>query len=179
MIQIRHRFTDTVLCEGETVRAAVIAATKAGVDLTGANLRGAYLTGANLTGADLRGAYLTGADLRGAYLRGADLGGAYLTGANLTGADLTGAKINWQSHALLSHLLFVAARQDVDKRSFAGLVAVSRDWCWEKFISLDHPLWPWALEVFAGYVTVGDGAPECVRSAVKVAEPETVEAKGA
>ena len=48
---------------------------------------------ATRVGAYLRGAYLRGADLRGAYLRGANLSGAYLRGANLSGeVRLIGAR---------------------------------------------------------------------------------------
>ena len=68
MIAIKHRYTDTTLCEFdvETVKQAT---EKGKADLSGADLRGA----------DLRGADLRGADLRGAYLRGADLDGEKLT----------------------------------------------------------------------------------------------------
>jgi hypothetical protein len=89
MIEIKHRFTNAVLYTANLaadVRAAVIEASNAKADLTGA-----YLTGADLRGAYLTGADLTGADLTGAYLRGADLTGADLTCADLTGAYLTGA----------------------------------------------------------------------------------------
>ena len=83
MIAIKHRYTDTTLCEFdvETVKQA----TEKGK----ANLRGADLSGADLYGADLRGADLRGADLRGADLRGANLRGANLYGANLDGEKLT------------------------------------------------------------------------------------------
>jgi hypothetical protein len=89
-IEIRHRFTNEVLCafEEPDLRSAVVKAVATGADLSGADLRGAYLRGAYLSGADLRGA-----DLRGAYLRGAYLYGAYLSGADLRGADLSGEKI--------------------------------------------------------------------------------------
>ena len=83
MIAIKHRYTDTTLCEFdvETVKQA----TEKGK----ANLDGANLYGANLDGANLYGANLDGANLDGAYLRGANLDGAYLCGANLDGEKLT------------------------------------------------------------------------------------------
>ena len=92
MIAIKHRYTDTTLCEFdvETVKQAT---EKGKANLRGANLRGANLRGADLRSADLRGADLYGADLRGADLRGADLRGADLYGANLRGADLRGADL--------------------------------------------------------------------------------------
>ena len=58
MIEIKNRFTDEVICSGESVRAAVLANIR--------NLRGADLRNADLRNADLRGAYLRGADLRDA-----------------------------------------------------------------------------------------------------------------
>ena len=110
MIQIKHRYTETVLCEFEvgTVKEAVVKAVSesdslCGADLCGANLRRSSLRGADLRGADLRRSSLRGADLRGADLCGADLRrsclccdslfGANLYGANLRGADLEGEKI--------------------------------------------------------------------------------------
>ena len=142
-----------------------------GADLCGANLHGAYLCGANLScanlscanlsganlcGANLCGADLCGANLHGANLRGAKLRSANLSGANLCGADLCGAKLNWQSHALLSHLLKREAGNDLDRRSAAGIIAVSTDWCWDHFLSMDHPAKEWALETLAGYIVDGD-----------------------
>src|SRR5579872_3205025 len=108
-MKIEHR-NGTTLWEGETenLKAAVLAAIKAGAylrgaDLGGAYLRGAYLGDADLGGADLGGADLGGADLGGAslgdaylrdaYLLGANLGDAYLGGAYLLGADLRGADL--------------------------------------------------------------------------------------
>ena len=104
--QIKHRYTGSVLFEGEagmTTRQMLEKATSAkndlrgadlcGADLYGANLRGADLCGANLYGANLCGANLCGANLCGANLRGADLRGANLRGANLYGADLRGADL--------------------------------------------------------------------------------------
>ena len=80
----------------ESLREAVIAATREGANLSGADLRGAYLIGANLrdanlSDADLRDANLGGANLRDANLSDADLRDAYLSCANLSGADLRGA----------------------------------------------------------------------------------------
>ena len=62
MISIKHRFSESTLCEFdvETVKLAVETAVK-----DGANLRGADLYGANLRGADLDGANLDGANLDG------------------------------------------------------------------------------------------------------------------
>ena len=102
-VEIKSRFTNEVLFSGEyaSLKDAVVAAVKAGADLSSADLgsahlRGAYLGSANLRGAYLRGAYLSSAylgsaDLRGANLRGADLRGAYLSSADLSSADLGSA----------------------------------------------------------------------------------------
>ena len=119
-------------------------------------------------GADLVGADLVGADLRGAYLRDADLVGADLTRANLRGADLRwadlrGAYLNWNSHDLIAELLRQAAGESWQRRALAGLILVSRDWCWKDFLALEHPEQEWALDVLRGYVREGDGAPELLR----------------
>jgi len=138
-------------------------------DLTGANLYGANLTGANLTSADLTEANLTeanltGANLTSANLYGADLTEANLTGANLYSADLTNAKINWNSHVLLGELLRRQAGNDIEKRKVAGLILVSRDWCWRYWLDLSSdPLFGWAMDTLAAHVTEGDGAPTVLR----------------
>ena len=63
LIQIKHRYTDAVLCEFEAV------------DIRDC-LRQSVIGDADLRDADLGGADLRDADLRGADLRGADLSGA-------------------------------------------------------------------------------------------------------
>jgi hypothetical protein len=126
-----------------------------------ANLRGANLCGADLHGANLRGANLREADLHGANLRGANLREADLHGANLRGADLRGAKINWASHDLLAEILRQAAGDNIDQRKMAGLVRVSRDWCWGQFLKMNSdPMLEWALNELAKYVANGDYVPD-------------------
>ena len=55
MIQIKNRYTEAVIAEGETTRKA---AERVKADLSGADLGGANLSGAILSVADLHGAYL-------------------------------------------------------------------------------------------------------------------------
>ena len=81
MNQIKHRWTNEVIAEGEE-------AIKELAEKSRANLYEAYLRGAYLSGAYLYEAYLRGADLRGADLRGANLNGADLSGANLSEAEI-------------------------------------------------------------------------------------------
>ena len=102
--------------------------------------------------ADLTGAVLTGAVLTGADLTDADLTDADLTGAVLRGADLTGADLSWDSHDILSEILLRASGEDVEKRKIAGLVLISRDWCWKDFMKIETPLRDWALTELAGWV---------------------------
>ena len=118
------------------------------------------LRGANLRGADLRGANLRFADLRFADLSGADLRGAGLYNANLYNANLSGADLNWQSHDLISATLFAAAEQDIEKRKVAGLILVSRDWCWKDLLKTDDPLKDWALESLRPWLKGGQKFPE-------------------
>ena len=88
-----------------------------------------------------------------AYLRGADLRGVNLRGADLDGADLEGAKNIWQSHDLIAEVLRRAAGEDIEKRKLAGLILISRDWCWSKFVAvaLDDPLKAWAFDVLCKF----------------------------
>jgi hypothetical protein len=165
-------------CEAESLLEALQNAVKKGADLGGADLRGSDLWGSDLRGAklgyadlghadlghaDLGYANLRYTDLGHADLRGSDLRSAYLGYAKLGYADLRGAKLNWQSHALLAEILRRAAAGDVEKRMIAGLVAVSIDWCWEKFLCIEHEQKAWALATLAKWVQDGDGAPEALR----------------
>jgi hypothetical protein len=77
-MQILRRYTNACLWEGEaaTMREAVIAATKAGADLSRAELSRANLFGADLSRAELSRANLFGANLSRANLSRADLFGA-------------------------------------------------------------------------------------------------------
>ena len=96
MIEIKN-LLGVVLYRGESaesLREAVIAATREGAYLIGANLIGANLSDANLSGANLSGANLSDACLSDANLSGANLSGAVLRGADLIGADLIGANLS-------------------------------------------------------------------------------------
>lgn len=140
-------------------------------DLCGADLYGADLYGANLGGADLRAADLRSADLRSANLRSADLydanlydanlRSANLRSANLGGANLYGATMNWNSHTLISELLWRYS-ESIEQEMFAAYVGRKTGWCWGQWLQFDHPALEWALQTLAQYVKEGDGAPECV-----------------
>jgi hypothetical protein len=45
----------------------------------------------------------------------------------------------------------------------AGLILVSRDWCWSTFLQIDHVERDWALSTLAKYVQEGDGAPQVLQ----------------
>ena len=168
-------------------RADLSGADLSGADLSGADLReaflrradlsGAFLREADLSGADLREADLTGADLgdvnlRGAFLRRADLSGAFLRGAFLRGADLSGAVVSWQSHDMIAEILRRAAADNPARRMLAGLILISRDWCWDKFLALDidSELRRWALDELRQWVRPGDHAPEILKAIPPAAE---------
>jgi uncharacterized protein YjbI with pentapeptide repeats len=135
-----------------------------GIDLYEANLYEADLRGADLSGADLSGADLRRADLYEANLYEADLRGADLSGADLYGADLSRAILNWNSHVLLAGIVYQVAGDDVSRRKLAGLILISIDWCWEKFISvLTGEEIDWLGGVFAPYAQDDNNAPDIVR----------------
>jgi len=94
--QIKHRFTEAVLHEGDyvSILEAVSGSIKAGADLSGADLSDANLSDANLSRANLYGANLSDADLSGANLSDANLSGANLSRVNLYGANLYGADLS-------------------------------------------------------------------------------------
>ena len=151
------------------ISADLWGANLSGANLSVANLSGANLSGADLSRADLSRACLSGADLSRANLSGAHLSVANLSGACLSGADLSGAYLSWNSHALLAEILKRAAGDDIVRLSFAGLVAIATDHCWNWFLAMtDNPALEWALTEFAKWVTDGDSAPKCVIDRVKV-----------
>lgn len=94
-----------------------------------------------------------------AVLEKAVRGNAYLRGANLDGANLLGANLNWQSHQLISEILFRSAGDNIQRRMLAGLVRISTDWCWKKFLELDAPERDWALQTLAACIAKGDDHP--------------------
>ena len=109
--------------------------------------------------ATLLAALASGADLQSADLRYANLRYADLRYANLQSANLQGAVVNWQSHALLAQILLNHAGDDVAKRMVAGLIAVSLDWCWDKFLTIEHPSREWTLKALATAITPNDNHP--------------------
>ena len=111
-----------------------------------------------------------------ANLYGANLYRANLDGANLYGANLDGAKLNWQSHALIAEILRRNAGDDVKKRMVAGMILISRDWCWDDFLSLkiDRSLRKWALTTLAQHVREDDRAPEVLQKLAPKSDSEEV-----
>ena len=185
MVEIKNKFTNKVIASGETLIDAINNCNKElkyadlwgtdlhGTDLQGTDLRGADLHGTDLHGtdlrdADLRGADLQGTDLRDADLRDADLRGADLQGTDLRDADLTNIKINWMSHDLITEILRQNAKNDIIKRQIAGLILVSKDWCWEDFLKIDIPEKEWALEILRQYETDKNKIPVYLDFQVKI-----------
>jgi hypothetical protein len=58
----------------------------------------------------------------------------------------------WDSHDLLAELLQRAAGSNLARRQSAGLLLVSRDWCWSDFLALEHPEKEWAIKTLAGHL---------------------------
>jgi hypothetical protein len=143
-------------CEAAVRANAVLThARLSGADLKHADLRAASLEGADLSGADLKYANFYRADLCMANFSGADLGMSRLDRADLCGARFDEARINWQAHDLISALLMKEAGEGIGKRKVAGLVLVSRDWCWDSWSQLGRRQprhFAWALGVLAPYV---------------------------
>ena len=147
------------LCGADLSGAYLPAANLCGADLRETCLQHAYLQYADLRSADLRRANLRGADLWGADLRNANLRIANLWGADLRCANLRGAILNWSSRDLIAAILLSEAGTHLARRSLAGLVLVSRDWCWKDFMALKHPETAWAIEVLTPYLREGERPP--------------------
>ena len=92
-IEIKNRYTNSILISGEydTIKECLV--DNSGADLWGADLSEADLSEADLSGADLWRANLRGADLSEANLRGANLSEANLSEADLSEADLWRANL--------------------------------------------------------------------------------------
>jgi hypothetical protein len=56
----------------------------------------------------------------------------------------------------------------------AGLILVSRDWCWDQFLAIEHEQREWAIATLAEYVTEDDGAPQVLVDA-KAVQPAKAE----
>ncbi len=139
-----------VLFETEAVdmKSAVQFAIKAKADLSSANLRSADLRSADLRYADLRYADLSSADLRYANLSYANLSSADLRYADLSSADLSSLKVfNWQSHELIAQVLFQKSGDNIERRKIAGLILISKDWCWDQLFKIESPERSWAIEL--------------------------------
>ena len=162
-MKIPNRLTNVVIFadEQDSMAKTVKAALSDGADLRNADLHNANLSDANLSCADLHNANLSDANLSGADLSCADLRNADLSDANLSGANLSGAILNWNSHELLSKILFNASGNDSQKRMLAGLILVSKDWCWNTFTSLtiSKTKRNWVLKTLASAIVENDNHP--------------------
>lgn len=84
----------------------------------------------------------------------ADLGYANPSGVDLKNTSLSDANLSWESHDLIAEVLLRAAEQDPQRRSFAGLILVSRDWCWDEWVSLVKEFpneGKWAFEILSSW----------------------------
>jgi hypothetical protein len=180
-IEIKNRYTGSVIFETEAVdlREAVVLAVKAKTDLSSADLRSANLSSAdlsyaNLRSANLRSADLSYADLSSADLRYADLSSANLSSANLRSANLRSADLrsadldrktilSWSSHELIARILFNDAGNNIERRKIAGLILISKDWCWDELFKIETPERAWAIEVLKSQNP--EGMPEILKNA--------------
>ena len=153
--------SDAYLSNADLSAADLSAANLSDANLRHANLSDANLSYASIRSANLRNANLIGADLSYANLRKANLSYAKLCYTNLSSANLVGVKVNWQSHELIAEMLLQGAGSVVNFRKIAGLVLVSKDWCWDKFARcLTQDERTWAKSVLGSYIQESDDLPE-------------------
>lgn len=132
-------------------------------DLRGANLYCASLVGANLEYVDLEYANLGNANLADANLKYANLKFTILVAANLRNANLKGIRVNWNSHSLVSEILWQASGGNQNREMLAALIGKKSDWCWDDWLVFDHPEKEWALEELRKWVKEGDDAPSILK----------------
>ena len=159
-IEIKHRFTRSIIVSGdyESVKDCLEenrGAHLRGADLRDTNLRGADLEGAHLEDAHLEGTNLRGADLEDAHLEGADLRGAHLEDAHLEGTNLRGAYLEGAKGYSQSHDIF---REAVRRQSVSAFV--DTEWsaiaqitihtlCWDSIKKRFSRVMPHIFEVLA------------------------------
>ena len=158
-------------------------------DLSNANCTGADFYGACLSGSDMGYGNFEGASFDGATLEEVDLGCTNLAGANFAHADLShadlrqavikqtdfyeadfsGATFDTGCHEIIAEILrhaaVNAATDSFRKRMLAGLVLVSKDWCWSEFAhglceNGMTDLFVWALSVLEDW--------ECLQSCTQL-----------
>ncbi len=166
-VEIKNWRTGEVICEGATVREAVLD----NLDkLSYANLSRTDLSDADFSHTDLSYVDLSDADFSHTDFSHTDLSHADLSYTDLFHTNLSHTKLSWYSHDLLAEILRRAAGTDPAKLKLSGLVLVSREKCWEEFFAMDDPLQDWAIGELAKWVQPGDGAPECIRAAAAKAK---------
>ena len=110
MIQIKNRFTGTVILEGAFGTVAELISANSGsnlsysdlkgsnlsyTDLKGSNLSYTDLSGSNLSYTDLSGSNLSYSDLKGSNLSYTDLSYSDIKGSNLSYTDLKGSNLSY------------------------------------------------------------------------------------
>ena len=93
----------------------------------------------------------------------ADLCGANLYGANLFGADLCGAKINWNSHHLLSELLWRES-DTPEREQLAAWIGRKIVWCWVDWLKQEHAEKDWALGLLRKWAKDDPNAPAALKT---------------
>lgn len=137
------------------------------VNLSGAFLYSARLVDANLEKANLRNTNFESANLKRANLRYANLTHSYLEGATLRDAFLEGIIVNWNSHCLISEILWRASGDNLNRQILAALIGRKLDWCWSDWLALDLLEKEWAITELRKWVKEGDDAPEILTNQTK------------
>lgn len=147
----RHNFRNIDLREIDFSHTDLRGCSFNNSDLYHCNFHMANLTGVDLTGTDLAYANFSFSRCHDtllnfaravrsqweyATLTDADLRNINLYQANLNGANLDGANINWFSHEIIAQILLNDAGDNPEQRQIAGLVLVSRDWCWDRLMEV-------------------------------------------
>lgn len=87
---------------------------------------------------------------------------AVKAGSDLSWSNLSGSNLSWSSHDLLAEVLRRAAGDNIQHRMIAGLLLVSREWCWDEFLAVEGVDNEWALRELAKWIQPSDSHPECL-----------------
>lgn len=137
-------------------------------DLSYANLTNTNLSYSNLSYANLSNANCTNCSFTSSYFYSTRFNNADLTESNFintamesvtfTNAVMDDITMNWNSHDLISEILFRAATT-IGQEQFAAWISHKKSWCWPEWLASNYSDWNWVLATLQPLVKPSDNAP--------------------
>lgn len=134
-------------------------------DASNARFMGNAFPGASFCSTSFENAGIISCNMRDSRFTGTNFEKAAIWGTNFRGGKFDEAILTWESHDLISAILLGDAGDCPKKRSLAGLIQCSLDWCWEDFLEVEHSERAWGLSTLAWWDF--SRAPEIVQRALE------------